>query len=31
MKDEVIKLEEIETTHTLGAHRCRYYASVRYT
>ena len=34
MKDEERKLEEIETSHTLGVNqsrRCRYYSVVRYT
>jgi hypothetical protein len=32
MKDEEIKLEEIESSHTLGGYRrCRYYSVVRYT
>jgi hypothetical protein len=32
MKDEEIKLEEIESSHTLGGYRrCRCYSVVRYT
>ena len=32
MKDEEIKLEEIEASHTLGGNRrCRSYSDVRYT
>ena len=32
MKDEELKIEEIETSHTLGGYRrCRCYSAVRYT
>ena len=32
MKDEELKLEEIESSHTLGGYRrCRCYSAVRYT
>jgi hypothetical protein len=32
MKDTELKLEEIETSHTLGGYRrCRCYSAVRYT
>ena len=32
MKDEVVKLEEIEASHTIGGYRrCRCYSDVRYT
>jgi hypothetical protein len=32
MKDEELKLEEIEASHTLGGYRrCRCYSAVRYT
>ena len=32
MKDEELKLEEIEASHTLGGQRrCRCYSAVRYT
>ena len=32
MKDEEVKLEEIESSHTLGGYRrCRCYSVVRYT
>jgi hypothetical protein len=32
MKDEELKLEEIEVSHTLGGYRrCRSYSVVRYT
>ena len=32
MKDEELRLEEIESSHTLGGYgRCRYYSVVRYT
>ena len=32
MKDEELKLEEIEASHTLGGYRrCKYYSTVRYT
>jgi predicted double-glycine peptidase len=32
MKEEELKFEEIEDSHTLGGYRrCRYYSPVRYT
>jgi hypothetical protein len=32
MKDEKLKLEKIEASHTLGGYsRCRCYSAVRYT